>query len=141
MQAKKGDKVSIHYIGTLADGTVFDSSRDREPLQFELGGGQVIPGFETAVLGMTPGETKKVSIPPDQAYGERHDEMVGRLEKSQLPPDLDPQVGMQLESRDDKGQMFLLTVVAVEEDTVTVDANHPLAGETLTFDLELVSIP
>ena len=140
MQAKTGDKVTVHYTGTLDDGTTFDSSRDREPLQFELGAGQVIPGFEEGIMGMSPGESKTIHIAPKDAYGERTEEMVGKLSRSQLPPDLEPEVGMELQSRDDEGHTIMLRVIAVDGDTIVVDANHPLAGQTLTFQLELVSI-
>jgi len=139
-QAKSGDTVRIHYTGTLEDGTQFDSSAGRDPLEFALGGGQVIPGFDSAVDGMTVGESKSVTIPPEQAYGERHDQLVQQVPKSALPDDMKPEVGMQLQSQSPDGQVMNLVVTEVEEATITVDANHPLAGQALTFAIELVEI-
>lgn len=139
-QAKSGDTVRIHYTGTLEDGTQFDSSEDRDPLEFALGGGQVIPGFDSAVDGMTVGESKSVTIPAEQAYGERHEQLVQEVPKSALPEDMKPEVGMQLQSQSPDGQVMNLVVTEVEEATITVDANHPLAGQALTFAIELVEI-
>ncbi|NNL46806.1 MAG: peptidylprolyl isomerase [Chromatiales bacterium] len=139
-QAKSGDTVRIHYTGTLDDGTQFDSSDGRDPLEFALGGGQVIPGFDSAVDGMTVGESKSVTIPPEQAYGERHEQLVQQVPKSALPDDMKPEVGMQLQSQSPDGQVMNLVVTEVEEATITVDANHPLAGQALTFAIELVEI-
>ena len=139
-QAKSGDTVRIHYTGTLDDGTQFDSSAGRDPLEFALGGGQVIPGFDRAVEGMTVGESKSVTIPPEQAYGERHEQLVQQVPKSALPEDMKPEVGMQLQSQSPDGQVMNLVVTEVEEATITVDANHPLAGQALTFAIELVEI-
>ena len=139
-QAKSGDTVRIHYTGTLDDGTQFDSSAGRDPLEFALGGGQVIPGFDGAVDGMTVGENKSVTIPPEQAYGERHEQLVQQVPKTSLPEDMKPEVGMQLQSQSPDGQVMTLVVTEVEEANITVDANHPLAGEALTFAIELVEI-
>ena len=139
-QAKSGDTVKIHYTGTLDDGTQFDSSAGRDPLEFELGGGQVIPGFDSAVEGMAVGESKNVRIEPDQAYGERHDQLVQQVPRSALPDDLEPQVGMGLQSQSPDGQVMMLTVTEVGDENITVDANHPLAGQALNFDIELVEI-
>ena len=139
-QAKSGDTVRIHYTGTLKDGTEFDSSRGREPLEFALGGGQVIPGFDSAVEGMAVGDEKSVTIEPDQAYGARHDQLVQEVPKSALPEDLEATVGMQLQSQSPDGQVMMFVVAAVAEDTITVDGNHPLAGQALNFDIELVEI-
>ncbi len=138
--AKTGDTVKIHYTGKLDDGTQFDSSAGREPLEFELGGGQVIPGFDSAVDGMAVGESKSVRIEPDQAYGERHEQLVQQVPRSALPEDLEPQVGMGLQSQSPDGQVMMLMVTEVAEDSITVDANHPLAGQALNFDIELVEI-
>ena len=138
--AKAGDTVKIHYTGTLDDGTQFDSSQGRDPLEFELGGGQVIPGFDKAVEGMSVGESKTVAIPADQAYGEHHAQMVQEVPRTALPPDLEPEVGMGLSARNPDGSEIQLTVTEVAEDTITVDGNHPLAGKALNFDIELVSI-
>ena len=139
-KAKSGDTVRIHYTGTLDDGTQFDSSAGRDPLEFALGGGQVIPGFDSAVDGMTVGESKSVTIPPDQAYGERHEQLVQQVPRSALPDDMKPEVGMQLQSQSPDGQVMNLFVTEVEEASITVDANHPLAGHALTFAIELVEI-
>ena len=139
-QAKPGDIVKIHYTGRLEDGTVFDSSANREPLEFTLDGGQVIPGFEQAVVGMTPGESKTEKIPMDQAYGPHRPEMVLEVSRQQMPPELQPEVGQQLQVQQPDGQTIPVFVTEVTESTVTLDANHPLAGEDLTFDIELVEI-
>jgi peptidylprolyl isomerase len=139
-QAKSGDTVRIHYTGTLDDGTEFDSSAGREPLEFALGGGQVIPGFDSAVDGMAVGENKTVTIPAEQAYGERHEQLVQQVPKDTLPEEIDPAIGMQLQSRSPEGQVMSLVVTDVADDTITVDGNHPLAGHSLTFAIELVEI-
>ena len=139
-QAKAGDTVKIHYTGTLDDGTQFDSSAGRDPLEFELGSGQVIPGFEKAVEGMSVGDTKTVNIPAEDAYGPRHDQMIQEVPRSALPDDIEPQVGMGLQARRPDGAMLDLTITEVGEESITVDGNHPLAGQALNFDLELVEI-
>lgn len=137
---KSGDTVRIHYTGRLDDGSVFDSSADRQPLEFTVGTGAVIPGFEQAVLGMAPGDTKTVTIVSDDAYGPHHAEMVQQVGRSQLPPDLEVAVGTMLRASGPNGEDVPLTVTHVDDQSITVDANHPLAGKDLTFDLELVSI-
>ncbi|MFP3948111.1 MAG: peptidylprolyl isomerase [Longimicrobiales bacterium] len=139
-EAKNGDTVSIHYTGRLEDGTVFDTSENRDPLEFTLGEGNVIPGFEKAVQGMAEGESKTATIPSDEAYGQRRDDLVLSVSKEQLPSDLDPQVGQRLQMQAGDGQTFEVVISEVEEDSVEVDANHPLAGEDLTFDIELVEV-
>jgi peptidylprolyl isomerase len=139
-QAKNGDNVKINYKGTLADGTVFDSSEGRDPLAFIIGSGQVIPGFEEAVTGMRVGEKKNVTIPCDKAYGPRNEQMVICAPKSQVPPDLDPQVGQQLQMGGPNGELIMVNVVEVTDEHVKLDANPPLAGKDLTFDIELVAI-
>ncbi len=138
--AKVGDTVSIHYTGKLNDGTVFDSSLERDPLQFSIGGQQVIPGFEQAVIGMTPGESKTQAIPCDQAYGPHHGDMVVTVERQQIPSDFELEVGQQLQIRNQEGQAIPVMVSDIVDDQVTLDGNHPLAGEDLTFDIQLVSI-
>lgn len=138
-EARAGDTVRVHYTGTLDDGSVFDSSRGREPLEFTVGAGQVIPGFDEAVTGMQPGEEKRVTIPADDAYGQRRPEMVGSIRREQFPPGIQPAVGQQLQMSQ-QGHTFVVTVTEVSDDEVTLDANHPLAGEDLTFQLELVEI-
>lgn len=139
-QAKHGDTVKVHYTGKLEDGTVFDTSIDRDPLQFTIGEGQVIPGFEQAVLGMNPGESKTIRIPTDEAYGTRREEMVMVVDRNQLPADLNPEVGQQLQRSQPDGQTIVVTVTEVSKSSVTVDANHPLAGKDLTFDIQLVEV-
>ena len=138
--AKKGDNVKIHYKGTLQDGTVFDSSEGREPLGFTLGGGQVIPGFDEAVMGMSEGEAKNVTIPVDKAYGPRNDELVLPVPLSQVPADLKPEVGQQLQMGGPNGQPVMVKIVDITDEHIMLDANPPLAGEDLIFDLELVAI-
>lgn len=139
-EAKEGDTVSIHYTGRLDDGTVFDTSEDREPLEFTLGEGKVIPGFESAVLGMEEGETKTTTIPSDDAYGDRRDDLVLDVPEEQLPEDLEPEVGQTLQMRAGDGQTFQVVVTDIGDQSVEVDANHPLAGKDLTFDIELLDI-
>ena len=139
-QAKAGDSVKIHYTGTLDDGTQFDSSDGREPLAFELGSGQVIPGFDKAVDGMSVGETKSVNIPAEDAYGPHHPQMIQEVPRSALPDDLEPAEGMGLQAQGPDGQVLNLVVTGVQEDSITVDGNHPLAGKALNVDIELVSI-
>ena len=139
-QAKSGDTVKIHYTGTLEDGTEFDSSSGRDPLQFTLGSGQVITGFDKAVEGMAVGDSKSVNIPPEDAYGPRHDQMIQDIPKTALPEDLEPTEGMALQAKGQDGRVINLTVTSVGDDTITVDGNHPLAGESLNFDIRLVAI-
>jgi FKBP-type peptidyl-prolyl cis-trans isomerase 2 len=139
-QAKKGDTVKIHYHGKLTDGTTFDSSEGREPLEFELGSGMVIPGFDSGVTGMSVGDKKTIHIPAADAYGETNPEMILEFPKAQFPPDMTPEIGMQLTMNNSSGQHFNVTIIEVKEDTVTLDANHHLAGKELIFDLELVDI-
>lgn len=137
--AKSGDTVRVHYTGKLEDGSVFDSSDGRDPLEFTVGSGQVIPGFDQAVAGMSPGEEREVKIPAAEAYGDRKDDLVIVVERAQLPPDIDPDVGQQLQLSQE-GRAFVVTVADVNEQNITLDANHPLAGEDLTFELQLVEI-
>ena len=139
-QAKSGDNVKIHYTGTLDDGSQFDSSAGRDPLEFTLGSGQVIPGFDQAVEGMAVGEQKTVRIEAEDAYGERSDQMIQEVPRSALPDDLEPEEGMGLQARGQDGRVINLTVTAVGDDSITVDGNHPLAGKPLNFEIELVSI-
>ncbi|MGA2157677.1 MAG: peptidylprolyl isomerase [Dehalococcoidia bacterium] len=140
-QAKAGDTVQVNYTGKLADGTVFDSSVGGQPLQFTLGSGQVIPGFDKAVTGMRVGEKKTVTILAADAYGQRRDDLVAEVSRSQLPGDMAPKVGMQLQTTAKDGSTMVVTIIKVTDNTsVTIDANHPLAGKDLTFDLELLKI-
>lgn len=138
--AKNNDTVQIHYTGSLDDGSVFDSSKDREPLEFTLGAQQVIPGFEEGVLGMEVGETKSIHIPVDQAYGERRKDLVIQVGIDQFPDGMTPEVGQQYELRTQSGQAIPARVAGLTEDEVLLDANHPLAGLDLNFELELVAI-
>ena len=139
-QAKKGDRVKIHYTGKLTNGTVFDSSAGREPLEFTLGSGQVIAGFDEAVDCMAVGEAKSILIPVDKAYGPRNEQLIMDIPRSQVPPDLDPQVDQQLQMGGPNGEVIVVKVVKVTESAITLDANPPLAGEDLNFDIELVAI-
>ena len=139
-QAKSGDTVKIHYTGTLDDGNQFDSSVGSDPLEFTVGSGQVIPGFDSAVEGMAVGDTKTINIPAEEAYGPRHEQMIQEVPKSALPDDLEPEVGMGLQAQGPDGQVMDLTITVVEDDSITVDGNHPLAGQALNFDLELVEV-
>lgn len=139
-QAKQGDNVKVHYTGKLEDGTVFDSSVEREPLAFKIGAGQIIPGFEKAVEGMEPGEKTTTTIPAEEAYGPHKEEALVTVERSQLPPDLEPEVGQQLQVQKPDGQSVPVRVTEVGEAQVTLDANHPLAGRDLSFEIELVTV-
>ena len=139
-QAKKGDTVKIHYKGTLDDGTVFDTSEGRDPLSFTIGTGQVIPGFEDAVTGMAVDERKNVTIPSDKAYGERNEELVINVPRDQVPPDIEPEVGQRLQMQGPQNQPVFVTVSEVTDEHILLDANPPLAGKDLTFDIELVEI-
>ncbi len=139
-QVQEGNTVKVHYTGKFVDGTQFDTSTERGPLEFTMGEGQVIPGFEQAISGMSPGETKTVTIAPDEAYGPHREEMVLEIERDQFPPNLDPEVGQQLELHQPNGSVIGVRVTDVSDDNVTLDANHPLAGQELVFDIELVEI-
>jgi peptidylprolyl isomerase len=139
-QAQNGDTVKVHYTGKLSDDTVFDSSESRDPLEFTIGSGQIIPGFEQAVIGMQPGESKTATIPADQAYGPYQEDLLIEVERSQFPADVTPEVGQQFQIRQADGQATVVTVADVSGPQVTLDANHPLAGQDLTFDIELVEI-
>lgn len=133
-----GTKVKVHYTGKLNDGTVFDTSKEREPLEFTVGEGKVIPGFEEAVRDMESGETKSVTIGSDQAYGDRREDMILDVPKDKFPEDIPTDVGQQLMLRHPEGQEFPAFIVEVKDDTITLDANHPLAGEDLNFEIELI---
>ncbi|MBW0161695.1 MAG: peptidylprolyl isomerase [Sediminibacterium sp. Gen4] len=139
-QVKKGDTVKVHYHGKLTNGTTFDSSAGREPLEFEVGSGMVIPGFDDGVTGMVIGDKKTIHIPADQAYGQKEEHMIMEFPRDRFPADMVPEVGMQLNMSNGSGQNFPVVITEVREAVVVLDANHPLAGEDLIFDLELVSI-
>ena len=138
--AKNGDKVAVHYTGSLNDETVFDSSVDREPLEFTLGMGQMIAGFEKAVVGMDIGQSKVVTIPSDDAYGDYDEDMVRILPRCDFPEGGVPALGQQFRVRQEDGKSLIVTVVEIDDEKVTLDANHPMAGQDLTFDITLVSI-
>jgi peptidylprolyl isomerase len=139
-QAKEGDTVKIHYTGKLNDGTVFDTSEGRDPLSFTIGSGQVIPGFEEAVVGMAMEEKKNVTIPPEKAYGPRNEEMVISVPRNQVPPDINPETGQRLQMQGPNEQMVIVEITEVTAETITLDANPPLAGKDLIFDIQLVEI-
>ncbi len=141
-QAKKGDSVNVHYTGTLDDGTVFDSSRDRDPLSLTIGEGKVIPGLEEAIIGMSPGESTTANIPANQAYGPRHDDLVAELPAKDFHNGEPPEIGECYRipnSGNGDGEM-IVTVTKIADSKVTIDANHPLAGQNLNFEIELISI-
>lgn len=137
--AHEGDTVKVHYVGTLEDGTVFDSSVDRDPIEFTIGEQQVIPGFESAVVGLTVGETRSVTVAPEDGYGPRMSDRVVVVDRDKLPKGLMPKPGMMLEGRAPEGTV-VFTVTGVRDDDVTLDANHPLAGKSLHFEVELIEI-
>ena len=138
--AQAGHVVRVHYTGKLDDGTVFDSSEGREPLEFTLGSGQVISGFEQAVTGMSVGETRSARIEADDAYGQRRDDLLLEVDREQIPEGIDLEVGTQLQLQQSNGQAVPVTVAELGSDRVTLDANHPLAGQDLIFELELVGV-
>jgi len=139
-QVKSGDKVKVHYHGKLTSGETFDTSEGRDPLEFTVGSGQVIKGFDDALMDMQPGEKKTVQIPVNEAYGERREDMIVQYPRQEFPDDMTPEVGMQLHMSDNMGNNFPVVITEVQEEIVVLDANHPLAGQDLIFDLELVSI-
>ncbi len=139
-KVKDGDTVKVHYTGKLENGDVFDSSREREPFEFTVGNKAVIPGFEKGVVGMGVGDTKTIEIPPEEAYGPKQDELVVVVNKSEFPEDITPSVGQRLQIKQQDGNPVVVTITDLTEDSVTLDANHPLAGYTLFFDVEIVDI-
>ena len=138
--AQNGNIVQVHYTGTLQDGTMFETSVGREPLEFTLGEDRMMPGFEQAVLGMKTGESKTVTIPAKDAYGPHNADMTLVVNREELPEDITPEVGQQLEMTGSDGGTIIVIITEVSDTTVTLDANHPLAGKDLTFEIELVSI-
>lgn len=139
-KVKSGDTVKVHYHGKLNDGSTFDSSEGREPLEFIVGSGQVIKGFDDAVLLMVVGDKKTVQIPVENAYGERNDDMMMEYPRSEFPAEMVPEIGMELQMSDNQGNIFPVVIAEVGDEMVVLDANHPLAGEDLVFEIELISI-
>ena len=138
--AKQGDTVTVHYTGILADGTVFDSSANRDPLQFTIGEGNIIPALEQAVIGMSPGESRTETVTASQAYGPHRTELVLEIDRGQIPADLNPQIDQQFQIRLEDEQTVPVVVTGMSESTVTFDANHPLAGKDLTFQIQLIEV-
>jgi FKBP-type peptidyl-prolyl cis-trans isomerase 2 len=136
----ENDTVRVHYTGKLVSGEVFDSSREREPLEVQLGQGSLIPGFEKGLIDMMVNDTKTITIPKEEAYGEIQKELFQEIDKEQLPPNITPEIGMGLVARGEDGSERQLRIAEVREASIVIDANHPLAGEDLIFDLELVEI-
>lgn len=134
-----GKTAKVHYKGSLSDGTVFDSSEGGDPIEFEIGAGSVIPGFDAAVADMEVSETRKINIPCTEAYGDRNEEMIGLVPRANLPEEIEPEVGMMLTMQSPEGDLPV-RIVAMDEENLTLDANHPLAGEDLTFELTLVAV-
>jgi peptidylprolyl isomerase len=139
-KAEHGDTVVVHYTGTLDGGQVFDSSRGRDPLEFQIGAGQVIPGFDRAVNGLTVGESREVRLEPEEAYGQPQDDLIIDVPPDQFPAEMDPAVGQQVQVQVAPGQSQVARITAVDDDAVRLDLNHPLAGQALTFDVELVAV-
>jgi len=139
-KVKDGDTVKVHYTGKLEDGSVFDTSESRDPLEVTLGEGKLIPGFEKAVVGLEVGDKTTATIESGDAYGERREDLELSIERNQLPEDIEPEVGMQLQLNQPNGQPVPVQITNVEDENITIDANHPLAGKDLVFDIELVEI-
>jgi len=139
-EVKKGDQIKVHYTGRLTDGTVFDSSEGREPLAFEVGAGMMIAGFDKAVNGMKVGDKKTAEIPADEAYGQKNEEMLIDVPRTNLPEDMEVVVGMPLTMQQPDGTPVPVTIAEIKGDTVVIDANHDLAGKDLVFDIEVVEI-
>jgi len=139
-QAQRGDTVKVHYTGKLDDGTVFDTSEGRDPLEFKIGTNEIIHGFQEGVIGMTVGDSKTVNVVADEAYGPRDEKLVAVIEPERFPDDLQPEVGQRLQLVQTDDRKVLATVTEVSDTGVTIDANHVLAGKDLTFDIQLVAI-
>ncbi len=139
-KAKIGDVVRVHYKGYFDDGTVFDTSRNADPFEFTLGNEMVIPGFENAIIGMEVGDVRTVEISPEEGYGERREDLVIEIDKNQVPPEIQPEVGMMLQLQSGQGEAIPVMVSAIGETTITLDGNHPLAGKKLNFEIELMEI-
>jgi peptidylprolyl isomerase len=140
VQAKMNDKVKVHYSGALSDGTVFDSSLEREPFEFTIGQGMVIPGFEKGIIGMSEGDSRMVSITSDDAYGPYRDDLVGVIDKSRKPENIDLEIGMVLQMRSPEGSITNVTIKDIGDEGITLDLNHPLAGKDLVFEIKLMEV-
>lgn len=140
VKAQEGDTVKVHYTGKMESGEIFDSSRGRVPLEFTIGSGRIISGFEKGIIGMQAGETKTITVPPEEGYGLRFEELTVDVNRSELSQDMDPQIGQCLRIPRKEGDDAIVTVTDMDEESVTLDANHPLAGRTLTFETELVDV-
>ena len=138
--AQHGDTVTVHYTGQLENGDIFADSKDDDPIEITIGDGQYIPGFENGVIGMEVGETKTVTLPPEQAFGTRHQELIVKADKNQFPEHLVPAIGQQFQIRNEDGKTLEVTITELDEKTATLDANHPLAGYTLTFNIHLIAV-
>lgn len=140
MPIKKGDKIKVEYTGTLEDGTVFDTSEGREPLEFEVGSGQVITGFDNAVIGMEKGEEKEIKLKPEQAYKDINPELITKIPRTQLPQNQEPKPGMVILLKTPDGKQLPVRITEVSDNDVTIDLNHPLAGKTINFKIKIVDI-
>lgn len=140
MTVKKNSKIQVHYVGMLDDGSIFDKSPEGQPLEFVVGTGQVIPGFDQAVEGMVLNEDKKITVNADNAYGQRNEKLVGEFPKTSLPEGFVPKIGMIITLNDKEGRAFPATVIGIAEQSITIDLNHPLAGKNLTFTIKIVAI-
>jgi peptidylprolyl isomerase len=139
-KAKDGDKVKVHYTGQLENGDVFDSSKQRDPLEFVIGSGNVLPGFENGIIDMEVGDSKRITISPEEGYGEKREELVVTVMRNEFPDHIAPAVGQQLQIKQEKGDILNVNITALDEESITLDANHPLAGHTLLFEVELMEI-
>ena len=139
-KAKDGDKVKVHYTGQLENGDVFDSSKQRDPLEFVIGSGNVLPGFENGIIDMEVGDSKRITISPEEGYGEKREELVVTVMRNEFPDHITPAVGQQLQIKQEKGDILNVNITALDEESITLDANHPLAGHTLLFEVELMEI-
>ena len=139
-KVKDGDTVKVHYTGKLENGEVFDTSKEQEPFEFTVGNKAVIPGFEKGVVGMEVGDSKSIEIPPEEAYGAKQDQLVVEVNRSEFPDDITPTIGQRLQIRQQDGNPIIVTITDLAEDIITLDANHPLAGYTLFFDVEVIEL-
>jgi FKBP-type peptidyl-prolyl cis-trans isomerase 2 len=139
-QVENGNRVKVHYKAKIEDGEIFETSENRPPLDFKVGDGEVMPGIEQGVIGMSVGETKTITMPPEEAFGKRHNELIVEVTKNEFPNHITPEIGQRLKVNRPDGQEILVTITGLSEEIITLDANHPLAGYTLIFDIELVEI-